>query len=155
MKAWTFALRAYADESVRAAALELQDRHGHCISLLLWSLWAAAEGRAVDDELRERAVTAARRLEFDVLRPSRRARAFLRTAIPPFDDSRRDAARRAIGASEIAVERLLIETLEAMTPPRRGAPRAPAAALRDLARAWGRPAPSRLVVRLSAGVSRR
>lgn len=38
---WEFAARVYASDAVRNACLELQDRHGAHVNLLLWAAWAA------------------------------------------------------------------------------------------------------------------
>jgi uncharacterized protein (TIGR02444 family) len=145
MKAWDFAVETYRREDVAVAALALQNRHRQCVSLLLWRLWAAMEGRPIDGDLLMRAVAAAKSLEAEVLGPSRRIRAALKTTRPPLEDGPRLAARAAYMTGELAAERALIEALETMTPEGRGAAEDRLAALAEATRAWGAIAPTRLL----------
>jgi uncharacterized protein (TIGR02444 family) len=112
---------AWSRPGAAEAGLELQDRHGQCVALLLWRLWAGPAGDAT------LAIEAARPFEQEVLRPLR-------------------AARRAVGegdlkarirAAELAAEYELLDGLEALTPPGRRGPCADAeAALAALMDAW-------------------
>jgi uncharacterized protein (TIGR02444 family) len=149
VRAWDFAVEIYGKADVAAAALALQQRHRQCISLLLWRLWAAREGRPVDADVLMIAVAAAKSLEAEVLGPSRRIRAALKTARPPLQDTPRLAARAAYAASELAAERALIEALESLTPPSRGAAEDSQAALEEATRAWGGVAPAKLLAALA------
>ncbi len=150
MKAWDFAVELYGREDVATAALALQHRHRQCVSLLLWRLWAAREGRLLGPDILMEAVAAAKSLEAEVLGPSRRIRAALKTARPPMEDGARLAARAAYLASELAAERALIEALEAMTPDPRGPVMDPFAALDEATRAWGGVVPTKLLATLAA-----
>ncbi len=149
MNAWDFAVEVYAREDVAAAALALQHRHRQCVSLLLWRLWAVKERRPVGPDILMGAVAAAKSLEAEVLGPSRRIRAALKTARPPIEDGPRLAARAAYMASELAAERALIEALEAMTPHADGATSDPFMALDEATRAWGGVAPAKLLATLA------
>jgi uncharacterized protein (TIGR02444 family) len=44
---WTFSLALYARPSVSPACLELQDRYGRDVNLVLYSCWIGASGRGV------------------------------------------------------------------------------------------------------------
>jgi uncharacterized protein (TIGR02444 family) len=149
VKAWDFAVEIYGRADVAAAALALQHRHRQCISLLLWRLWAVKEGRPIGSDILMGAVAAAKSLEAEVLGPSRRIRAALKTARPPIQDAPRLAARAAYMDSELAAERALIEALEAMTPEMGGAAVDPFAALDEATRAWGGVAPAKLLATLA------
>ena len=49
MKLWDFAVAIHGEPGVDAGLLDLQDNHGQCVSYLLWAVWAARHGRAVDE----------------------------------------------------------------------------------------------------------
>jgi len=149
VRAWDFALEVYGRDDVAAAALALQHRHRQCISLLLWRLWAAHERRPIGPDILMGAVAAAKSLEAEVLGPSRRIRAALKTSRPPIADGARLAARAAYLTGELAAEQALIEALEAMTPALRGAATDPLAALEEATRAWGGVAPAKLLATLA------
>ena len=150
MNAWSFAVKVYGRGEVMSAALELQNRHHQCVGLLLWRLWAAKEGRPVESGVMDLAVTAARMIETHVLGPSRAIRVFLKAPHPLFVDAARDGVRTAVGAGELAAERMLIDSLEALTPPSAGPPVDLVMALREAVQAWGRPAPEDLLAKLAA-----
>jgi len=149
VKAWDFAVELYGREDVAAAALALQNRHRQCISLLLWRLWAAREGRPIGADVLMRALAAAKSLEAEVLGPSRRIRAALKTARPPLGDGPRLTARAAYMASELAAERALIEALESLTPESHGGAEDLFVALDEITRAWGGVTPANLLATLT------
>jgi uncharacterized protein (TIGR02444 family) len=124
---WGWVLAAWARPGVSETCLELQDRHGQCVALLLWRLWAAAEHRAVSKDDLALAVGVARPFEEDVLAPLRAAR----RAVEKGD------LHAKIRAAELAAERDLLVRLEEATPARGEAPRTEAvAALAALMTAW-------------------
>lgn len=133
---WTFA--AYARPGVPEACLDLQDRFGRNTSFLLWAAWAGAEGRGADAARLDEAAGVARTWEAEVLGPLREVRRVLKPARPPVGDADREGLREDVKAAELRAERLLMETLERLTPPtgRRGLAEGLAAA----AGAWGGPA---------------
>jgi uncharacterized protein (TIGR02444 family) len=118
-----WAVAAWARPGVAEACLDLQDRHGQCVALLLWRLWAGAMPEAVLIQV----IEAARPFEHEVLRPLR-------------------AARRAVGegdlkprirAAELAAEYELLAALEAFTPlGDAGSPLDAETALAAVLRAW-------------------
>lgn len=136
MSLWAFAVATYARPGVEAACLSLQDKDGQCAPLLLWRLWALAEGRAVDDDLLAAAVEAARAWDEAAVAPLRTLRRRLKTAFPPIGDAGRGALREDLKAAELKAERLLLDTLEAMTPPPAGVGGDAAAALLATAERW-------------------
>jgi uncharacterized protein (TIGR02444 family) len=149
VKAWDFACDIYSRDGVKAATLELQDQGGQCVSLLLWRLWAAVEGRAVDAARLNQAISVARTVENDILRPSRRLRGGLTATTSPIDGTAQAQARDLYLKAELAAERGLIERLEALA----GKPDAAASdaltCLEETARAWGGAPCRKLLVRLA------
>ena len=149
---WDWANAAYARPGVEALCLELQDQHGHCVSYLLWAIWAAREGRALDEAALSEAVSLARDWEAKAIRPLRLARRALKAPRPGIDAEGQATLREQIKAQELMAERLLLDALEKLTPAPGGPPRDVAAALGEAARAWG-PAPSALIEALSDAFS--
>jgi len=146
---WRYSVAAYAQPDVEAACLRLQDEHGQCVPLLLWRLWACAEGRAVDRALLDLAVAAARAWDEAAVAPLRKMRRGLKRPFPLIGDASREALRGDIKAAELNAERMLLETLEAMTPAPNGAAAAPGAALASLCKAWNGAAPDRELAALA------
>jgi uncharacterized protein (TIGR02444 family) len=136
MRLWDWAGEAYSHPGVPEACLELQDRHGLSTSFLLWAVWAEA---CEPPALRAAAETA-RAWEAAALAPLRAARRNLKAPSPPVDDAARQALREEARTVELAAERLLLETLETSTSPRRTGV-STLEALRGAALAWGGPAP--------------
>lgn len=137
MSLWDWTLAAYARPGVPEACLELQDRFGRNTSFLLWAAWAGGEGRAPDPAALAEAASLARAWEAEVLGPLREVRRGLKPSRPPVDDGAREGLREDVKAAELRAERVLMETLEALTP-RRGSAGL-AKALAGAAEAWGGP----------------
>ena len=150
MSLWDFAVTAHARPGVDAVCLELQDIHGQCVSLLLWRLWTAVEGRAVTPETLEAATACARLWDDAAITPLRAVRRRLKSPHPPVPDAERLALRGRVANVELASERLLLETLEALTPSPDGAEEAPLSALIALTAGWGKPTPGEPLERLIA-----
>jgi uncharacterized protein (TIGR02444 family) len=138
--AWAFAVAAWERPGVEAICLELQDIDGQCPALLLWRLWTLRDARAVDPDILDKALHAARHWEDEVLRPLRAVRRQLaaRFAAPY---AARTALRRKLLDAELEAEHSLIDTLEALAPERVVGPAPQLPALVALAQAWRPPAP--------------
>jgi uncharacterized protein (TIGR02444 family) len=142
---WDWALRAYGATEVERLCLELQDVHGQCICFLLWAAWAAEGGRPSRPADLARAVATARTWNERALEPLRAARRGLKPTSPGIDDGGREDLRTRVRGAELAAERLLLEALEAGSPPaRRRPPRDLATALAGAAQAWNGAAPAAL-----------
>ena len=146
MSLWDWTLKAYAEAGVPEACLTLQDAHGQNTSLLLWAVWAEVG----DPERLAAAATAARDWERLALVPLREVRRALKAPAPPVADSARLALREDVKAAELRAERVLMETLEAMTGPKGGAHAL--RALEAASAAWGPPAPSHALAALAAAL---
>ena len=136
MRLWDWTLAAYGRPGVPEACLDLQDRYGRNTSFLLWAAWAESQGWAPDDALLASAAVVARSWEQEVLGPLREVRRVLKPVRPPVDDAAREALREDVKAAELRAERLLMETLEALTP---AGPSGGAKAVARAAVAWGGP----------------
>lgn len=128
MRLWDWALEAYARQPVAEACLLLQDAHGQNVPYLLWAAWMAGEGRMAD--LKD-AAKMMRAWDAEVGAPLRRVRRALKPARPPVDEALKEALRDAVKAVELKGERVLMESLEALSGP----PGAPIPVLEGLAAA--------------------
>ena len=136
MRLWDWTLAAYGRPGVPEACLDLQDRYGRNTSFLLWAAWAESQGRTPDDALLASAAVVARSWEQEVLGPLREVRRVLKPVRPPVDDTAREALREDVKATELRAERLLMETLEGLTP---AGPSGGADTVARAAAAWGGP----------------
>jgi uncharacterized protein (TIGR02444 family) len=130
LKLWDYALAAWERPGVSQTCLELQDREGQCVALLLWAAWALTQGRPVGAMVIAQAVDLARTWEVGVIAPLRATRRALAKLEPG------GAARAAARTAELAAERSLLEALDSMTPPPSAACDNPAAALAAVMENW-------------------
>lgn len=114
MRLWDWALEVYARQPVADACLHLQDAHGQNVPYLLWAAWIAGEGRSAD--LKD-AAKMMRAWDAEVGAPLRGVRRALKPARPPVDEAAKDALRDAVKAVELKGERVLMESLEALSGP--------------------------------------
>lgn len=114
MRLWDWALEVYARQPVAEACLHLQDAHGQNVPYLLWAAWMAGEGRSAD--LKD-AARMMRTWDAEVGAPLRGVRRALKPSRPPVDDVAREALRDAVKAVELKGERVLMESLEALSGP--------------------------------------
>jgi uncharacterized protein (TIGR02444 family) len=143
---WDWTLAAYAQPGVPEACLKLQDQHGQNTSLLLWAVWAEAS----DARQLAQAADVARRWETLALSPIRAVRRALKPAFEGVADGPREGLREDVKAAELRAERVLMETLEATTPARGGAPALQA--LKAAASVWGPPPPDAALAELAAAL---
>ena len=139
MTLWDYAVALYARPEVEAACLRLQDGDGQCVSLLLWRLWSVHEGRAVDARTLERAVEIARAWDGAVVAPLREVRRRIAAPSPPIADAARSVLREEVATAELAAERVLLDTLDALTAAPSGASADVLSALRATGAKWGAP----------------
>jgi uncharacterized protein (TIGR02444 family) len=113
---WKFSLAFYARPHVANACLELQDRAGVDVNLLLYLLFLAHDDRQVgrDDVARLDALIAAWREH--VVLPLRALRRELKTGIAPVPVADSEALRSAIKRDELEAERIEQELLERLAP---------------------------------------
>lgn len=114
MRLWDWALELYARQDVADACLHLQDAHGQNAPYLLWAAWAAGEGRTAD---LQQAYALMKAWDKDVGSPLRGVRRSLKVARPDIDDAAREDFRATIKSIELKGERVLMESLEALSGP--------------------------------------
>jgi uncharacterized protein (TIGR02444 family) len=153
VRIWDWAVAAYAKAGVGETCLELQDGHGQNVPYLLWSAWAAGEGRALDADTLEAGVDTARAWDDAAVQPLRVVRRRLKAPIPDMGDAARLALREQVKAAELAAERSLLEELETLAPEPAGPARPPVPALVEAAKAWARVVPRAHLERLAAQLS--
>ncbi|MDM7946099.1 MAG: TIGR02444 family protein [Oceanibaculum nanhaiense] len=108
---WSFSLDFYGRPGVVDTCLELQDRHGLDVNLVLYCCWRGdilAQGQiqaAID-------LTAPWRTE--VVQPLRALRRRLKPGFPPFPDAEALALRKRIADAELEAERLQQQALDAL-----------------------------------------
>jgi uncharacterized protein (TIGR02444 family) len=112
---WDWALSAYARHGVAQACLDLQDDHGQCTPYLLWAAWAAQSGRGLDEATLVKGADLARRWEPTLITPVRAVRRALKPAFDGVCDDLREALREQVKAVELAAEKTLMLSLEAIT----------------------------------------
>lgn len=103
---WTFSLEFYTVPGVEESCLELQDRHGADVNLVLFALWAASIGRLLDAATIAEAERIARPWREAVTEPIRAASRALKPPPDGFDASAVSALRRQLQMLEIEAERL-------------------------------------------------
>src|SRR5438552_11665020 len=111
MSLWDETLEAYGRPGVPEACLTLQDSYGQNTSFLLWAVWA----ETADPKVLAKAADAARRWEALALGPLRAVRRALKPAFPGVADAAREDLREDVKAVELRAERVLMESLEALT----------------------------------------
>jgi len=153
MSFWTWALEAYARPGAAEACLDLQDRHGQCIPYLLWAAWAARTGRSLDAKVLQAGAELCERWEAAAVGPLRQARRAMKPSVARVDDGAREALRAEVKALELKAERLLIETLEALSPEAASDSFPVGAALSAAASAWLSKAPPEALQRLAQTLS--
>jgi uncharacterized protein (TIGR02444 family) len=147
---WDFAVATHAKPGVEAACLRLQDAHGQCIPLLLWRLWTLETARGVSSDTLGAAIACARFWDSHAISPLRAVRRGLKAPCPSVPDPSRLAFRARVADLEQAGERLLLETLEALTPASRSDGDERVSALEAVGARWGLPAPLEVWERLIA-----
>lgn len=113
---WRFSLALYAREGVPPVCLQLQDRFGVDVNVLLYCLFRAADGHAIareDLEALDRGIAGWRA---EVVAPLRSIRRAMKTAPLLTDPAEQGSLRERIKACELAAERAEQRELE-----RRGA----------------------------------
>ena len=153
MSLWDWAAETYARPGVEGLCLALQDDHGQCVGYLLWAAWAALNCRRIGPADLAEAAATAQDWETTVLRPLRSVRRALKQPSPGVAVAAQDSLRARIRAEELAAERVLLEALEARTPPPGGEATPLDQVLRDAAGAWGPHPPDDLLDALSHAFS--
>ena len=116
---WEVAVAVYEAPGVRDLVLDLQDRHGCDVPLLLALAWLDARGVVIDDGRYAALAEASAAWQREVVTPLRAARRALRPqAEAPtrlgLADATRDQFKRRVQALELEAEKHQLERLEAL-----------------------------------------
>jgi uncharacterized protein (TIGR02444 family) len=113
---WDFSLRFYAKPGVPAACLELQDRGGADVNVVLFLLYLARRGRRISQADAAALDGAVAEWREQVVRPLRTARRHLKTVGLPFAGEPAAQLRNDIKRHELAAERIQQLALEQQFP---------------------------------------
>lgn len=109
---WDFSWRVYHEPGVAEACLELQDRRGLDVNLLLACCWAGSRGHALSAAEMDRLTAAVAPWQEQVVRPLRGVRRWLKDQDAASPDSA-ESLRQAIKGHELDAERLEQDILHA------------------------------------------
>ena len=109
---WTFSLAFYARQHVADLCLELQDRHGVDVNVLLFLLWQASRRRRLDSDDIGQVVALVADWRQHVVLPLRAVRRVLKTPASSWPAAEVHALRERVKADELQAERLQQEMTE-------------------------------------------
>jgi uncharacterized protein (TIGR02444 family) len=113
---WTFSLGFYRQVGVPDACLELQDRCGVDVNIVLFLLWSATLRRRLEVSQTRALADRVRGWQNDVVMPIRNLRRLLKTPPPLLDQGTAELFRAKIKAVELESERLQQEAMFALAP---------------------------------------
>ncbi|MGO9006628.1 MAG: TIGR02444 family protein [Beijerinckiaceae bacterium] len=108
---WTFSLQTYAKPSVAQTCLDLQDRFGIDVNVILFMLWCAHYGRRLSAESIRNVVDLVNSWQADVVYPLRLARRALKHPAPNWPPQGTESLRERVKAAELEAERLQQEVM--------------------------------------------
>jgi uncharacterized protein (TIGR02444 family) len=123
---WAFSLKVYGDKDVAASCIDLQDRHGLDVNMLLFALFAAAHGRSLSPADMLALESAVKPWRTNVVRPLRSVRRWLKER--SHGDDAAATLRHAVLEREIESEAYQQALIERTVPIGDGRPDARAAA---------------------------
>ena len=108
---WNFSLGYYRGAGVSEACLELQDRCGVDVNVVLFLLWMASQKRVLTADQVKRLADKVRPWQTDVIGPIRALRRMLKSDAPLLDKGSAELFRTRIKAVELESERLQQEAM--------------------------------------------
>jgi uncharacterized protein (TIGR02444 family) len=105
---WTFSMAVYGEPGVEAACLDLQDRCGLDVNLLLYACWVAVHGVVLERRHIEALGDFARPWRQAAIEPLRRIRRRLKLDPLGMPAPEVEAFRQRVKAAELEAERLLL-----------------------------------------------
>lgn len=129
---WTFSLKFYSGAGVSDACIELQDRCGADVNVLLFLAWLAAQKRRIAAADLKSIAAKTLPWQADVIAPIRALRRQLKGGAPLVEAAAGEAFRNKIKALELEAEQL---QQAAMTDLANGLATVPASSAREAARA--------------------
>ncbi len=111
---WRFSVAFYRQPGVAQACLELQDRCGVDVNLLLFLLWMARAGRSLAGDDVKALDARLSRWRSEVVRPLRDMRRMLKTDPPLLQSAQAEGFRERVKALELEAERAQQEAMHAL-----------------------------------------
>ena len=108
---WSFSLDFYGRPGVAGACLELQDRHGLDVNLVLYCCW---RGDVLSEAQIQAAIGLTAPWRAAAVQPLRALRRRLKAGFPPFPEAGVLALRKRIADAELEAERLQQLALDAL-----------------------------------------
>ena len=108
---WSFSLDFYGRPGVAEACLDLQDRHGLDVNLVLYCCW---RGNILTQAQIQDAIGLTSPWRAEIVQPLRALRRRLKPGFPPFPDAGALALRKRIADAELEAERLQQQALDAL-----------------------------------------
>ncbi len=109
---WTFSLKFYSRPEVANVCLDLQDRFGADVNIVLYGLWQASRGRRLSDGDVRAVIERVGAWQANVVRPLRTVRRFLKISAPAWPSQDIDLLRQRVKAEELQAEHLQQITME-------------------------------------------
>jgi uncharacterized protein (TIGR02444 family) len=110
---WTFSLKFYSQPGIGEICLDLQDRFGVDVNIVLYGLWQAHRGRRLsEDDIRE-VIEFAASWQKNVVEPLRNVRRFLKIPPPGWPSQEVALLRQQVKAEELQAEHLQQNAMEA------------------------------------------
>ncbi|MHA7874324.1 TIGR02444 family protein [Roseivivax sp.] len=103
---WRFALAVYGASGVSAACLELQDRFGADVPVLLTALWMGRRGRALDAAAMAALDGVVADWRAEMVQPLRALRRRLKSGPAPAPSDTTEALRSEIKRAELSAEKI-------------------------------------------------
>lgn len=113
---WNFSLQTYAKPEIARICLELQERFGADVNLILFMLWAAARGRRLEPQEIEKLANFVEDWREQVVLPLRLARRALKTPPRGWPAQETESLRQRVKADELEAERLQQNAMSAFLP---------------------------------------
>jgi uncharacterized protein (TIGR02444 family) len=110
---WNFSLRIYAQPKIADACLDLQDRFGADVNLVLFMLWAAAQERRLDPMEIEKVALFVENWRKHIIAPLRLARRALKAPPRGWPVEETESLRQRVKADELEAERLQQDAMSA------------------------------------------
>lgn len=111
---WDYAVGLYSKPGVSQACLDIQEKGGVDVPLLLFGAWLGSRRVALPAADCERFDAAIAQWRAEVIHPLRRVRRRMKSGPPPAPSPETDRLREAVKAAELNAERVELDVLETL-----------------------------------------
>jgi uncharacterized protein (TIGR02444 family) len=109
---WTFSLEFYSQPEVGNVCLDLQDRFGVDVNIVLYGLWQAYRGRRLSDSDLRKVIELVAAWQENVVWPLRTVRRFLKAPAPEWSSQDNGLFYQRVKADELQAEHLQQTAME-------------------------------------------